>query len=982
MPEGDEVIGTEAEINENVAIPDGLNESVEVSDHDDVDTDDNDDSESDSPVTGTTHELAYYEEAVEEIRRGDSYICMICTVEMDYKCRMFACKYCYRVFDYDCIREWALKSCEKNESNGWKCPNCAKIYKRIPAKGRATCWCGKVVNPDFNELNPNSCGQTCDAPICIHGCSKICHLGPHAECTRLVSIKCQCGKNSREIPCYENKLYDKQNGYHCGEICGLPLACGIHKCRRECHSGLCGPCPEVLSADKERGITIRCYCGETNVDKFNCKDVTIPHSAKVSKNLKGEQWIGVFQCKTMRDVEYACGHHSFVEGCVAPPTLPKRQPCPFSPKLLKTCPCGKTPLETLAKPRTKCTDPIPHCDKRCGKPLKCGKHTCPFTCHEGPCMDPCLQVELRKCRCGQRKFLVPCGFEGKPHCTLKCHTLMSCKRHRCQAICCPGRPKVSRRKKVLLDDYTPTNETEVEPEHICLRECNLMLSCGKHRCKRTCHAGKCPPCLESDSNDLVCPCGRTIVPAPVRCGTKLPPCPYPCIKVIRGESECGHPPAPHRCHPLDEPCPLCTVTVFRKCKCGKNDKVRTLCFQRDVSCGKVCGKPLPFCHHKCLKTCHLPGECQTTCKQICGLKRVNCEHKCVRPCHGKSACPDVPCTELVEIFCLCGRKHEKVTCGATSTTPSRKLTEHLECDDECEIYKRHQQLRLAFGIDDSMNTSTGAKLGTTTGGDSNVDKTTQLELERLGTFTENAREFEDLQLPFTESALRSYAASPQWCEKIQSALDDLMRSKTRGSLHFKPMRASLRHFIHELSKAYKLYSESQDKEPKRSVFVKKNPDSRRPAITLADALPLYQKFKTLEKERKQKEFEAHTTVTLVNVSADALGGTNSDVAVPPGGKNGFLIKNLTSSLTEDDLKSIFGKYLKPTLIKDPEYKIVVSSDTTKGLIYPTNYKEISRNVVKDMDELVGHLNLLVREDFIGDGVELCNVDKELGDTSE
>ena len=115
-----------------------------------------------------------------------------------------------------------------------------------------------------------------------------------------------------------------------------------------------------------------------------------------------------------------------------------------------------------------------------------------------------------------------------------------------------------------------------------------------------------------------------------------------------------------------------------------------------------------------------------------------------------------------------------------------------------------------MALTNSINTSTGAKLGTTTGGDSNVDKTTQLELERLGTFTENAREFEDLQLPFTESALRSYAASPQWCEKIQSALDDLMRSKTRGSLHFKPMRASLRHFIHELSKAYKLYSESQE----------------------------------------------------------------------------------------------------------------------------------------------------------------------------
>lgn len=150
----------------------------------------------------------------------------------------------------------------------------------------------------------------------------------------------------------------------------------------------------------------------------------------------------------------------------------------------------------------------------------------------------------------------------------------------------------------------------MEAKHICLKPCNLTLSCGIHKCQRKCHPGKCPPCLESDSNDLVCPCGKTVVPAPVRCGTKLPTCNHPCIKVVRGESTCGHKPMPHTCHSLDVSCPPCTETVFKPCKCGKKTKVRTVCFQTDVSCGIKCGIPLSYCYHTCQKTCHLPGNCQ------------------------------------------------------------------------------------------------------------------------------------------------------------------------------------------------------------------------------------------------------------------------------------------------------------------------------------------------------------------------------------
>lgn len=54
------------------------------------------------------------------------------------------------------------------------------------------------------------------------------------------------------------------------------------------------------------------------------------------------------------------------------------QPCPRSPSLVKTCPCGQTPLTKLLElgysERRSCSDPIPSCGKTCNKPLPCGSN--------------------------------------------------------------------------------------------------------------------------------------------------------------------------------------------------------------------------------------------------------------------------------------------------------------------------------------------------------------------------------------------------------------------------------------------------------------------------------------------------------------------------------------------------------------------------------------------------------------------------------
>lgn len=901
------------------------------------------------------HDMAYYERAVQEIALGDRYVCMICTVEMDYTCKMYACEGCYRVFDYECIREWALKSTEKTLDRVWKCPNCYKVNKRVPAKNRPTCWCGKTVNPDPNPLDPNSCGQTCDAPICPHGCSKQCHLGPHPDCVRTITTKCQCGKHTRETFCYQTISMKGKSQFQCNEVCGLPLACGIHKCERLCHSGICGPCPAVLNA-KSNKLKIRCYCGLEHRDSFKCKDVRV--ASDLSKDGKGDSWIGAFGCSGIRKIEYACREHSFVEKCQPSPSISGKIACPFSPKLLKTCPCGRTSLKVLAEPRKSCTSPIPNCDSTCGKKLACGRHTCPFTCHDGPCMDPCIQIETVRCSCHKNLYSVPCQFKEQPRCDTKCESLMSCRRHRCTERCCSGRPFAERRRKTPLSSRELMDESSVESEHICLKDCNLTLSCGCHKCQRKCHPGKCPPCLESDSNDLVCPCGKTVVEAPVRCGTRLPPCHYPCIRVVQNAYKCGHKPMPHTCHPLNEPCPSCTAPVFKPCKCGKKDKVRTLCFQNDVSCGTTCGKPLDNCPHMCQKSCHIPGECQKKCKQICNRKRIYCDHKCRLICHGNDKCPDIPCPLSVKIKCECEVKESFITCGANSETPSKATTTILPCDEECERHKRHLQLREAFGISNSSD---------------NPSRSKTASLENLAAV---ANSFEELELPFSEPALGTFAKQEAWCTQIENVLNSFMDNEEKTSLHFKPMRPAQRHFIHELAKSYNLYVESQDREPKRSVFVKKqdNGGSCKPVIQLKDSLPIYQFFKENEKEKKAQRFEAQTTTEFVNFIP------KEEPQLERAKNNAFKLKNVSTGTTKEDLERIFADHLKPTLVKNPQFKI---QDSTKnGLIYPEDYAEISVNVERDLEALVGHFDYLCKESFIGDGIELCHIDLKVLQESE
>ena len=122
-------------------------------------------------------------------------------------------------------------------------------------------------------------------------------------------------------------------GFGCGNPCGRLRDCGRHKCEAPCHAGPCAPCAEQ--------VLQTCHCGKVEESR-PCLEAA------------GGGWSCGARCG--RTLE--CGEHVCERECHAGPC----GPCPLAPARVNTCPCGKKPLYSLsAKPREKCTDPIPLC---------------------------------------------------------------------------------------------------------------------------------------------------------------------------------------------------------------------------------------------------------------------------------------------------------------------------------------------------------------------------------------------------------------------------------------------------------------------------------------------------------------------------------------------------------------------------------------------------------------------------------------------
>ena len=731
----------------------------------------------------------------EDIAHG-IYECAICTNEVSRNSKVWSCHDCWTVFHIGCIKKWSKNegSAVQNRrvegepvvSKQWRCPGCNLPKDDIPSA--YNCWCEKELDPKIiGGLPPHSCGQTCGRErkfpkTCPHPCDLLCHAGPCPPCTATGPKQgCFCGKEETTRRCLETN-YDL--GWSCGAVCGDMMPCGEHDCQRICHEGVCGACTVEVDA--------KCYCGNAE-KKMACSD-------------RGEEkdswdWVGCFDCKQVCGRAYDCGTHQCEQTCH--PQDQADPHCPRSPDAVSHCPCGKTSLADVnVITRRACTDPIPSCQKQCGKALSCG-HACTEVCHTGDCMS-CMQKVQITCRCGRNSFDIVCHQSSiePPQCMRVCKATLNCGRHECGERCCSGERKAIERqatkRKLKSLAMTRAFDENMEAEHICTRVCGRSLKCGNHTCPDLCHKGPCNGCKEAIFDDLTCNCGRTVLQAPLPCGTRPPPCNFPC----RRPTACGHPAVAHNCHPDDEDCPKCPFLTEKKCMCGKKSLKNQPCWRADALCGLVCNKTLKCGSHTCRKTCHKPGECEDAmqhCQQECGKAKKTCGHPCEQPCHAPSACKeDKPCPLKIIITCDCQRRKEEVKCNARSglpDPPSRQTS--LKCDDECARLERNRGLAAALHISDDHT---------------------------------------DEHVPYSTETLSIYTENATWAHKQEDVLRLFAADDEEKRYRFPPMKARQRAFVHSIAEDFGFDAESVDPEPHRHVVLFKTPKFvAAPMKTLAQA---------------------------------------------------------------------------------------------------------------------------------------------------
>ncbi|XP_034023140.1 transcriptional repressor NF-X1 [Thalassophryne amazonica] len=706
----------------------------------------------------------------------EKYECMVCCDVIRLMAPVWNCQSCFHVFHLNCIKKWARSPASQadDSAEGWRCPACQNVAFKHPTS--YTCFCGKVTNPEWRRSEiPHSCGDMCgkkrSSMDCNHPCNILCHPGPCPQCPAFITKSCVCGRTSQPMRC------GQAAALRCTNVCRGLLNCGEHTCTQVCHSGSCQPCQLLLQQ--------ACYCGISS------------RNVLCGTEKEGFDGSGNFSCQNLCGKMLECEAHQCEQVC----HRGLCQPCPLSPQLVKTCPCGQTPLTKLLElgypERKTCTDPIPSCGKTCNKPLACGSsgtiHMCDKLCHEGDC-GPCPLTSTVRCRCGFKTKEVPCAAITQEDelvftCEKRCSKKRSCGRHKCGELCC------------------------VCTEHKCPLICGHKLNCGLHRCQEPCHRGNCEPCWQSSFDELTCHCGLSVLYPPIACGTKPPECKNPCTR----RHECDHP-VFHNCH-SDESCPPCTYLTQKWCM-GKHEQRSNIpCHLQDISCGLTCNKTLPCEMHRCRRICHR-GECLTggTCNQPCTLPRPDCGHLCAAPCHKGDVCPKTTCMAKVTLQCDCGRRKETVACTEAASSYQRytaiavasKLSDmqlgesldmgplltkkelkqtRLECDQECAILERNRRLAEALQID--------------TASDPFKTRSTSIYSDSL---KDDARS--DLKF-VTEVE-----------EEIKNLVELTNKGKQPKRSHcFPPMNREHRKIIHDLAEVYGVESISYDSEPKRNVII-------------------------------------------------------------------------------------------------------------------------------------------------------------------
>ncbi|PWN51537.1 hypothetical protein IE53DRAFT_405620 [Violaceomyces palustris] len=490
------------------------------------------------------------------------------------------------------------------------CPPCSVTISQ-------KCFCGSETIPmrcsqssakaAIASAKGTSCGSTCSKLLnCgIHRCQDTCHAGPCQPCQVRIQAKCYCGRHAKDMGCGEGERktsfsiagQEWEGFWTCKDPCERPFNCGIHLCKRSCHpldaqDAQCPSLPELIKT---------CPCGAraiTAEERTSCED-PIP------------------TCSSVCSKPFACGHScpqrchlGPCPPCFVPVSTPCRcgesketRPCHerqreesegkqevlcnTTCKALRHCgkhQCGRQccPLYFQAKSKAKkrptqaelqTMDPggFHECSVPCSKPLACGRHQCPLTCHRGAC-PPCLQASFEEleCNCGRTIMEppVPCGATvvcnfpcirppppcGHPKVPHNCHESEDCP----PCVFLTDRLCTCQRNVVK---NVPCSRSNVS----CGQQCGALLNCGFHRCAGTCHRSpaECSACTQM-------------------CGKPRKLCLHPCQEKCHAPASC----------PETEPC---QAVITLQCSCGN--------LQSRAKCGVSIHNPTKEKSLKCNDSC-------------------------------------------------------------------------------------------------------------------------------------------------------------------------------------------------------------------------------------------------------------------------------------------------------------------------------------------------------------------------------------------
>ncbi|KAK8747304.1 hypothetical protein OTU49_016736 [Cherax quadricarinatus] len=680
---------------------------------------------------------------LQEAFKTGALVCLICIENIKRTDSIWSCGECYSSFHVSCVQKWAKDSIyqmveaqgnsnERIDKSGlkWCCPKCRNEYTQSIIPTKYLCFCGKKVDPQFDPwLIPHSCGETCMKklrPFCGHTCLLLCHPGPCPPCPKTVTNTCHCGQQPPQTRRCSSKTWS------CGQVCGRTLTCDQHTCQDACHPGECKPCPrQSLQACCCRNTTQLRECANPvwHCDKVcnkryrcghhSCKKVC--HSGECGKCPES----GVRTCpcgKTFHTLpctqdipacgdtcgkELACGVHFCAERC-------HKGACPTCLQFrVKKCRCGARQKEMACSKELTCdikcknlrdcrrhtcnkkccVGDCPRCEQPCGRTLMCHNHKCESRCHQGPCY-PCTVTQTISCTCRASTITVPCGRERTtkpPRCSRQCKLPSICHHpqqlpHKCHQGPCPT----------------------------CKITCGMKLQCGRgHICPVPCHDAV--PVKIVDTKKRAGPWEPVVAPHIEIQKKPCPPCKMPVPTTCFGQHENPNWPCsdlrPYSCGRKCGRLLACTNhTCERECHIVENAPDGKRAGSNCAPCEASCSKPRPKgCSHECGKACHpepcapcekllrikchcslsqLYVKCQVwntatqveemqSCKNQCN-KLISCNHRCMKDCHSGPCSEPQSCHKRVTVRCLCKRQRKEAFCYLVF---AGKVT--LDCNDIC-----------------------------------------------------------------------------------------------------------------------------------------------------------------------------------------------------------------------------------------------------------------------------------------------------------